>query len=184
VWSWGGSRAAEAARWARPARPLGTTCLSNEVLNSYKARHSGEEGGRFDNDVVIAARDAYSDYLLRELDDEIAKHVPDYREYLEVLKSIGNIQFTSRVFADAWAGRPTLADGSWEAGLAALFEFSVIGYLKSGEAAEAARTSGGIWMHVLGSIPPRTSTESTLASRRRWTSSRVARGPAEAYPAA
>jgi hypothetical protein len=132
VWSWGGSRAAEAARWARPARPLGTTCLSNEVLNSYKARHSGEEGGRFDNDVVIAARDAYSDYLLRELDDEIAKHVPDYREYLEVLKSIGNIQFTSRVFADAWAGRPTLADGSWEAGLAALFEFSVIGYLKSG----------------------------------------------------
>ncbi len=81
---------------------------------------------------MIATSDGYSDYLLRELDDEIAKHVPDCREYLEVLKSIGNIQFTSEVFHDAWSGRPALSGESWEAGLASLFEFSVIGYLKSG----------------------------------------------------
>lgn len=81
---------------------------------------------------MIAARDGYSDYLLRELDDEIAKHVPDYREHLEVLKSLGNIQFTSDLFRDAWEGRPALSNEQWQEGLAALFEFSVIGYLKSG----------------------------------------------------
>jgi hypothetical protein len=86
----------------------------------------------FDNDHVHGARDDYSDYLLRELDDEIAKHVPDYREYLEVLKTIGNVQFTSEDFAAAWSGRPALVNEDWIEGLTRLFEFSVIGYLKSG----------------------------------------------------
>jgi hypothetical protein len=113
-------------------RPRDMIKFCNEVLTAYKGLHPNPAGGRFDNDVVIAAREGYSDYLLRELDDEIAKHVPNYREYLEVLKRIGNIQFTSDVFRDAWAGRPALAGDSWEEGLAALFEFSVIGYLKSG----------------------------------------------------
>jgi hypothetical protein len=113
-------------------RPRDMIKFCNEVLSAYKDLHPNDPGGRFDNDVVIAARDGYSDYLLRELDDEIAKHVPDYREYLEVLKSIGNIQFTSEVFRHAWSGRPALSGESWEAGLASLFEFSVIGYLKSG----------------------------------------------------
>jgi hypothetical protein len=62
------------------------------------------------------ARDQYSDYLLRELDDEIAKHVPDYREHLEVLKSLGNIQFHGpgfrrRVARSSGARRQGLAGG-------------------------------------------------------------------------
>jgi hypothetical protein len=86
----------------------------------------------FDNDSVIAARAGYSDYLLHELDDEIAKHVPDYKEYLEVLKSLGDIQFTSEQFREGWAQRPRLEGSDWRSGLGSLFEFSVIGYLKSG----------------------------------------------------
>ncbi len=113
-------------------RPRDMIKFCNGVLSPYKSLHPNEPGGRFDNDAVIAARDGYSDYLLRELDDEIAKHVPSYREYLEVLKSLGNIQFTSDVFRDAWSARPSLSDERWEEGLAELFEFSVIGYLKSG----------------------------------------------------
>jgi hypothetical protein len=80
----------------------------------------------------LAARESYSDYLLRELDDEIAKHVPAYQGYLEVLKSIGNIQFTSAEFASAWGHRPRLRGLDWQYGLESLFEFSVIGYLTSG----------------------------------------------------
>jgi hypothetical protein len=81
---------------------------------------------------VIAARDAYSDYLLRELDDEIAKHVPEYQEYLEVLKGIGDLHFTSDEFRRTWESRPRLKAGDWTPALEQLFEFSVIGYLKSG----------------------------------------------------
>lgn len=113
-------------------RPRDMIKFSNEVLTAHKALHPDQPGIRFDNDVVITARDAYSDYLLRELDDEIAKHVPNYQEYLEVLKSIGNIQFTSDVFANKWAERPSLKTGNWQDGLTSLFEFSVIGYLKPG----------------------------------------------------
>jgi hypothetical protein len=113
-------------------RPRDMIKFSNEVLQAHKRLHAGETAARFDNEVVIGARDTYSDYLLRELDDEIAKHVPDYREHLEVLKGIGNIQFSSEVFRDAWGKRPTLEPDRWQEGLASLFEFSVVGYLKSG----------------------------------------------------
>ncbi len=58
--------------------------VCNETLAGYKAGHPGRD--KFDNVEVIAARPAYSRYLLRELDDEIAKHVPLYKDYLEVLK--------------------------------------------------------------------------------------------------
>jgi hypothetical protein len=118
-------------------RPRDMIKFCNEVLTAYRSQHdeSGDDDGderEFDNAAVIAAREAYSDYLLRELDDEIAKHVPDYREYLEVLKSIGNVQFTSEEFAATWTSRPSLSDDEWQEGLSRLFEFSVIGYLKPG----------------------------------------------------
>ena len=73
---------------------------------------------------------SYSEYLLNELDDEIAKHVPNYKDYLEVLKSIGNVQF-SRLSLERLGARGPVwlreTRGSLE-----LFEFSVIGYLKPG----------------------------------------------------
>jgi hypothetical protein len=66
------------------------------------------------------------------LDDEIAKHVPDYEDYLEVLKRVGSIQFSPAQFEAEWLRRATLLGKSWEQALVELFEFSVIGYLKSG----------------------------------------------------
>jgi hypothetical protein len=115
-------------------RPRDMIKFCNEILHSHKTRRGGNAAAdeKFDNEDVIAARDQYSDYLLRELDDEIAKHVPDYQEYLEALKTIGNIHFTSEEFEGAWKGRSRLNNEKWERGLEELFEFSVIGYLKSG----------------------------------------------------
>jgi hypothetical protein len=112
-------------------RPRDMIKFCNEVLAAYVDRHE-DSTGKFDNESVIAAREGYSEYLLRELDDEIAKHVPSYQEYLEVLKTIGNIHFTAAQFEAAWAGRPRLMKEDRREGLESLFEFSVIGYLKSG----------------------------------------------------
>ncbi|MDP2712429.1 MAG: hypothetical protein Q8O56_14540 [Solirubrobacteraceae bacterium] len=112
-------------------RPRDMIKFCNEVLDAYTDRHEDADG-KFDNESVIAAREGYSEYLLRELDDEIAKHAPVYQEYLEVLKTIGNIHFTSAQFEEAWDGRPRLAKEDRREGLESLFEFSVIGYLKSG----------------------------------------------------
>ena len=39
---------------------------------------------RFTNDDVAGAREAYSDYFLNELFDEVPKHLPDLNELLIV----------------------------------------------------------------------------------------------------
>lgn len=111
-------------------RPRDMIKFCNEVLAQFQQAES--PGTSFDNTVVHSARDGYSEYLLAELDDEIAKHVPDYKEYLEVVKELGGLQFSLEDFADAWDRRSTLAGKTAVEGLADLFEFSVIGYLKPG----------------------------------------------------
>ncbi|MCA1709116.1 MAG: hypothetical protein LC808_39885, partial [Actinobacteria bacterium] len=110
-------------------RPRDVIKFCNEVLIAYKANPSTD--GRFDNQAVHAARDSYSEYLLSELDDEIAKHVPDYKDYLEVIKELGGTQFSAAEFESAWTRRHGNPDGAADA-LARLFEFSVVGYLKPG----------------------------------------------------
>ncbi len=111
-------------------RPRDMIKFCNEVLMSFK-RDSGL-AIKFENSAVHAARDRYSDYLLAELDDEIAKHVPKYREYLEVLKQIGSIQFSLAEFTATWADASDLSGIEASDGLRDLFEFSVVGYLKPG----------------------------------------------------
>lgn len=111
-------------------RPRDMIKFCNEVLDAYKRGDSPAE--RFDNTAVHTARDTYSDYLLNELDDEIAKHVPNYKEYLEVIKEIGSVTFSLADFRDAWVKRPTVSDVDPLKALSQLFEFSVIGYLKPG----------------------------------------------------
>jgi hypothetical protein len=110
-------------------RPRDIIKFCNEVLAAH--RRNGRSG-RFENADLIDARAQYSDYLLNELDDEIAKHVPDYREYLEVVQSVGRETFNRQSFYDAWAKRGHLSDVNPDDALQQLFDFSVIGYLKTG----------------------------------------------------
>jgi hypothetical protein len=58
--------------------------------------------------------------------------VPDYKEYLEVLKQLGSLQFSFESFERTWQRRPALRNIDAITGLANLFEFSVVGYLKPG----------------------------------------------------
>lgn len=111
-------------------RPRDMIKFCNEILKEFK--RAAVDRTQFDNEDVINARERYSDYLLRELDDEIAKQVPDYKEYLEVIKSIGTMQFTAEQFAASWKNRSPLAEKDSSDGLRQLFEFSVVGYLKPG----------------------------------------------------
>lgn len=119
------------------SRPRDMIKFSNEILREHKrasASGSTESNDRFDNPDIIAARDQYSDYLLREIDDEIHKQVPDYKRYLEVLKLIGTFQFTLEVFEKTYNERKTslgLVATPIDA-LRSLYDFSIIAYLKTG----------------------------------------------------
>jgi GTPase SAR1 family protein len=110
-------------------RPRDMIKFCNEILAAYQ-----QDGSQnlLDNEQVLAARYSFSEYLLNELDDEIAKQAPLYKDYLEVLKSVGRMQFTSGQFNEAWSRRSELADKSSSEALRQLFEFSVVGYLKPG----------------------------------------------------
>ncbi len=110
-------------------RPRDIIKFCNTVLTAYQ---NSPDSGKFENGSVHAARDAYSDYLLNELDDEVVKHVPEYKEYLEVLKSVGAEKFTLEQFTLALAQRMGAGAASPLAVLADLFEFSVVSYLKPG----------------------------------------------------
>jgi hypothetical protein len=111
-------------------RPRDMIKFCNEILKAYRGRGT-DRGSKFDNSCVHNARDAYSDYLLNELDDEIAKHVSDYKDYLEVLKSVGTERFSLVDFTERWKARYQ-EDRDPLAALERLFEFSVVGYLKPG----------------------------------------------------
>jgi hypothetical protein len=82
----------------------------------------------------LEAQVTYSDYLYRELEDEIHKHLPQYEFYIEVLKNLEALQFTRSDFLDAWDRRKSLLSGEDKPDLAMqqLFEFSVIGFYSPG----------------------------------------------------
>ncbi len=113
-------------------RPRDAIKFCNEILHEYKSR-GGADDGRFDNQDIIAARNRYSEYLLKELEDEIFKHVPAYRDYLDVLKSLEALQFSRDEFQRSCQRRADLMAGTTpNAVLRQLFEFSVVGYQRTG----------------------------------------------------
>lgn len=89
----------------------------------------------------------YSDYLLKELDDEIFKHEPKYSAYIEILKHIGQNQFNLETFRAACATRSSLLtpEDTPSVILRALFSFSVIGYLQTGGGRGG---SSYIWQYI------------------------------------
>lgn len=113
-------------------RPRDMIKFCNEVLKKYKS--SNGDSTKFNNDQVSSAQREYSDYLYRELDDEIHKHMPDYREIFEVVKAMDSLQFTTEDFREAWEAKKNLfqPDRTPDSALRQLFEFSVIGYLNVG----------------------------------------------------
>jgi hypothetical protein len=115
-------------------RPRDMIQFTNEVLKVFQKEAPKEQRTKFSNRDVQTARSEYSAYLLSELDDEIPKHYPNYRTYLEILKSMESLQFTLTDFEKGCEARKTVlpANLSPTAILAALFEFSLVGYYAPG----------------------------------------------------
>jgi hypothetical protein len=113
-------------------RPRDMIKFCNEVLRCHQG--SGSDCDRFSNEHVIAAREQYSDYLLRELIDEIHKHLPHFQDYFDIIKSLEAIDFTIEQFKEACDRRRDLeaAKESPLQILQKLFEFSVVGYQRIG----------------------------------------------------
>jgi hypothetical protein len=117
-------------------RPRDIIRFCNEVLSQYKTRMHINHGGQelFDNQDVNLAKSEYGHYFLDELDDELHKHLPNYRDYFELIKSIGVLQFSKEEFNSAYELKKSmLASGNTPSYiLKELFEFSIVGFYRAG----------------------------------------------------
>ena len=117
-------------------RPRDIIQFCNEILKKYKSRISNNptDNLKFNNMDVNMAKTEFSNYFLEELDDEIHKHIPNYKNYLELFKVIGVMQFSKDTFVSEFdEKRDSFAEITDPLTiLKELFEFSVIGYYKVG----------------------------------------------------
>ena len=117
-------------------RPRDVIKFTNCALQRYKERvgkpSQGDHPDKIDNVDVHNARIEYSEYFLREIDDEVHKHLPDYERYLHVLRGIGRWQFERDDFARALSEQ--YADSTLSALeiLENLYDFSLVGFYRAG----------------------------------------------------
>lgn len=117
-------------------RPRDLIKFANCALSRYKERGGKDAGAdhasKIDNVDIHNARVEFSEYFLREIDDEVHKHMADYEKHLDVLRALGKWQFERKEFDIAYAqqypGAP-LAPGD---ALEKLYEFSFIGFYRAG----------------------------------------------------
>ncbi len=118
-------------------RPRDIIKFCNATLEQYKARSQSlllpsVDSSKIENADVNKARLEYSEYLRNELDDEIHKHLPNYREYLELLRSLGNWQFERKQFEEVYKKQGELLHADSSKVLEELYEFSLIGFYRAG----------------------------------------------------
>lgn len=121
-------------------RPRDIIKFCNEILSQYRYRL--KNGGtdedvnnhKFINADVNKAKAGYSDYFLNELDDEIHKHIEKYRDYLEIFKALGVLQFSKEEYLETFEAKKTLLDEMVDPVniLKDLFDFSVVGFYRAG----------------------------------------------------
>jgi hypothetical protein len=118
-------------------RPRDMIKFTNCSLAKYRERRAGAIGGtdapdKIDNADIHNARTEYSEYFLREIDDEVHRHMPTYDRYLDVLRAIGKWQFDRdefNVVYDRQRPDPAIVPGD---ALEQLYEFSFIGFYRAG----------------------------------------------------
>ncbi len=84
-----------------------------------------------DNEDVTNARESYSLYLKKELDDEIIAHWSNWEEALQVCSAISTITFRREEFTELYERRKSARNQvSADDALQLLYRFSVIGYAR------------------------------------------------------
>jgi hypothetical protein len=117
-------------------RPRDMIKFSNCALEKYKERHgnnnSQDHQTKIDNTDIHNSRAEYSEYFLREADDEVHKHFPDYEKYLDVLRVIGKWHFEKDEFCDIYTKQFSLPSIQPTDVLEKLFDYSFIGFYRAG----------------------------------------------------
>jgi energy-coupling factor transporter ATP-binding protein EcfA2 len=110
-------------------RPRDMIQFANLCLSETK------KGGNtlIQNQDIAKARPAYSEYLVKELDDEIHEALPAWGRYLEVLRRVHKVRFPKSEFEAAFSAlRLERYELSPDDALEMLYQFSVIGFTKIG----------------------------------------------------
>jgi hypothetical protein len=117
-------------------RPRDFIKFVNCALAHYKERCGADVGTdditRIDNVDVHNARVEFSEYFLREIDDEVHKHMPDYDQELDVLRTLGRWQFERAEFEAVHKQQRTSSELSASEALEKLYEFSFVGFYRAG----------------------------------------------------
>ncbi|MEQ0519079.1 hypothetical protein ABLX75_21095 [Klebsiella sp. JB_Kp010] len=119
-------------------RPRDMIKFTNSALAKYKERLQNTSTGipddkeKIDNVDVHNARYDYSEYFLREIDDEVHKHFPEYERYLDVLRAIGTWQFDKSSFESILSQVYPRSDKTASEALEELYDYSFIGFYKAG----------------------------------------------------
>jgi hypothetical protein len=123
-------------------RPRDMIAFCNSTLNKYAAR--GVIKLKFANEDVLQGEQAYSEWLYKEIEDEIHKHFPDYKSALQCLRDLERLAFSGKNFDDSWVERQKntrkLEYGSAHA-LEFLYNFSIIGFHQRGGAGGGTKLS-------------------------------------------
>lgn len=110
-------------------RPRDVIKFLNAALS--QARKRADEVIVFENPDIVNARDEYSLYLKRELDDEILPHWPYWGEALQAFSAISTITFEKQDFLKEYTSKRSPGNSvSADEALSFLYRFSVIGYEK------------------------------------------------------
>ncbi|MGS1077877.1 P-loop ATPase, Sll1717 family [Pseudoxanthomonas beigongshangi] len=108
-------------------RPRDVIKYLNEALYEAKARNDNPL--LYKNKDIVDAREAYSSYLKKELDDEILPHWPYWEEALQACSAISTITFEKSAFISEYnARRSERNETGIDEALELLYSFSVIGY--------------------------------------------------------
>lgn len=118
-------------------RPRDMIKFVNCTLVQYKSRAMDpkaqvDPARKIENIDVHNSRGEYSEYFLREIDDEVHKHMPDYEKHLDVLRNLGTWQFDRADFEVAYAARPPSPTVTALQALERLYDFSFIGFYRAG----------------------------------------------------
>lgn len=119
-------------------RPRDMIKFANSALAKFKERVNSascsglDDKEKIDNIDVHNARFDYSEYFLREIDDEVHKHFSEYEKYLDVLRTIGTWQFDKSSFESVVLQVYPKGNKTPSEALEELYDFSFIGYYKAG----------------------------------------------------
>ena len=113
-------------------RPRDMIKICNEVLAQHRKRN-GNVGNVLTEEDLRAARSGFSTFLLGELDDEVNKHLPLYREYLGAIERHGETEVAVSELVKQ-IQRTQSRNHQQESPpidvISELFEFSIVGFQK------------------------------------------------------